>query len=151
MRKKLHIEGLTLHELAEETKQLEKKYGASFEEFMKRSDDEEAEPNVGIDQMIWETLEEARRERIRSGRIELKISELTPAKVFTPKRMELLKNLADRGRIRIRELAEVTRRPYASIYNDVKLLEKLGFVEVDRVGRNIMVSTPLKEVVVTIA
>jgi len=146
----INIEKMTLGELKEEISKFEKKYGATFEELMRKYEDEEANPEVAIDQMIWETLEETKKERLLSGRIELKNSEPNPTQVFTPKRMELLKVLSEKSPATIKELAEKTRRHLKAVYNDIKLLEKLEFVKIKKKEGNLNVSISIKQVIVKI-
>jgi len=49
-------------------------------------------------------------------------------KVLSKRRIELLKILHDRGSLSIRELSRILQRDYKNVYQDVKLLKKIGLI-----------------------
>ena len=59
----------------------------------------------------------------------------TLLKYLTPKRFELLNALHGMGHVSINALAKKLNRQYRNVFDDVKLLEKLGLVEKDEENR----------------
>ena len=53
---------------------------------------------------------------------------------LTPKRFELLAELRKVGHVSINALAKHLHRQYRNVYNDVKVMERLGLVEKDTAG-----------------
>ncbi|HHN63748.1 MAG TPA: hypothetical protein ENK09_00100 [Nitrospirae bacterium] len=52
--------------------------------------------------------------------------------VLSKCRIELLKILHDRGLSSIRELSRILQRDYKNVYQDVKLLKKIGLIHEDQ-------------------
>ncbi len=52
--------------------------------------------------------------------------------VLTKRRIELLKILHTRGILSIRELSRILNRDYKNVYQDVKLLKKIGLIHQDK-------------------
>jgi len=52
----------------------------------------------------------------------------TLLKILTPRRLELLKFLHDKGNMSIRALAAALKRDYKNVYQDVKLLVTIGLI-----------------------
>lgn len=59
----------------------------------------------------------------------------TLLKYLTPKRFELLSVLHSMGHASINALAKSLHRQYRNVFDDVKLLERLGLVEKDEENR----------------
>lgn len=55
----------------------------------------------------------------------------TLLKFLTPKRFELLNTLHAMGHVSINALAKKLHRQYRNVFDDVKILERLGLVEKD--------------------
>ena len=55
----------------------------------------------------------------------------TLLKYLTPKRFELLNSLHAMGHVSINALAKKLHRQYRNVFDDVKILERLGLVEKD--------------------
>lgn len=146
----IRLDRLSLGELEREIEKYQRKYGMSFDEFMKSYDDDEAKPDTALDQIVWETLEEAKAARIRSGRIDVKVSEERPVVVFTPKRVEILRALSKKSPATVRELAKLTGRPEKAVYNDVRLLQAHGFVKLEGGRGRKTVSLLVREVLIRI-
>jgi predicted transcriptional regulator len=52
----------------------------------------------------------------------------TLLKVLSPRRLEALKKLHNAGPLSIKALAEMLKRDYKNIYEDIKALERVGLV-----------------------
>jgi predicted transcriptional regulator len=59
----------------------------------------------------------------------------TLLKYLTPKRFELLNILHTMGHVSINALAKKLHRQYRNVFDDVKILERLGLVEKDEENR----------------
>ena len=59
-------------------------------------------------------------------------------KVFTDKRIELLKIIRNHEPVSIYALAKILKRDYKNVYQDVKFLENLGLI--DQGSRNLSIS-----------
>ncbi|HYS42413.1 MAG TPA: hypothetical protein VEM32_00390 [Geobacteraceae bacterium] len=59
----------------------------------------------------------------------------TLLKYLTPKRFELLNTLHAMGHVSINALAKKLHRQYRNVFDDVKVLERLGLVEKDEENR----------------
>jgi predicted transcriptional regulator len=69
------------------------------------------------------------------------------AALLTPKRLELLYNLATVRVDSISDLAQKVRRNVKNVYEDLKVLDKLGFVKLNRrKGRALIPETLVKEI-----
>ena len=68
--------------------------------------------------------------------------------MLTPKRLELLDEIADRHVESINELAKSLRRNVKNVYNDIKILERLGFIRLSREGRGLVPELLVQEVTI---
>lgn len=59
-------------------------------------------------------------------------------KMLTPRRLELLDFLALQSVSSINELAEQLQRDVKNVYNDLKILEELGFISLRQEGRRLV-------------
>ena len=76
--------------------------------------------------------------------------DLTPEqyKRITPKRLELLEHLSRDRAGSINELAKLVGRDVKNVYNDLRLLESLGFVQLEREGRRLVPERLVYEITV---
>ena len=76
--------------------------------------------------------------------------DLTPRqyKKITPKRLELLEHLSGDRAGSINELAKLVGRDVKNVYNDLRLLESLGFVQLEREGRRLVPERLVHEITV---
>jgi predicted transcriptional regulator len=66
--------------------------------------------------------------------------------VLTPKRIELLRQLAVSRVDSINDLAKKLRRNVKNVYNDLQVLRKIGFVKLNKKGRAVIPETLVKEI-----
>jgi predicted transcriptional regulator len=67
--------------------------------------------------------------------------------VLTPKRIEVLSVLHDKGPLAIRALAKLLHRDYKNVHQDIQILERIGLVEETREG---LVAAPFNRIVAEI-
>jgi len=65
----------------------------------------------------------------------ISLSEEEQGRLITPKRLELIRTLRDRGELTVSQLAELLDRRLDTISRDLKALAKHGIVEFKREGR----------------
>jgi len=64
------------------------------------------------------------------------LSDALKAKLFTPRRLQLIAALQDRPVASISELAERLKRPVASVSRDIRVLHAYGLVDLKQEGRS---------------
>jgi len=100
----------------------------------------------------WASLVHAYRGYVEEGELDYSIEELrdlAPEEmaVLTPKRLELLYSLGGQRIESINDLARKTRRDVKNVYQDLQLLNGLGFVIFKKMGkRNIIPETLIEEI-----
>ena len=146
------VRRLTLEEIGKRIEGFVKRWGMPFDEF------EELFLNKKIDRTMidiyyeWASLVHAYRGYVEEGELDYSIEELrdlAPEEmaVLTPKRLELLYSLGGQRIESINDLARKTRRDVKNVYQDLQLLNGLGFVIFKKMGkRNIIPETLIEEI-----
>ena len=70
---------------------------------------------------------------------------------LTPKRIELMDEIARASATSINDLASKTKRDVKNVYVDLKILEKLGFVSMRRQGRRVIPELKVQEITLFLA
>ncbi len=87
---------------------------------------------------FWEEIKET--VATQKGKIEYisvgSIEELN--RILTPQRKKLLDVIKNKKPSSLKQLAEIVNRDYKNIYEDVILLEKAGFLKLERKGRKLV-------------
>jgi len=150
------VRRLTLEEISKRIEGFGKKWGMSFDEF------EELFLNRRVDRDMvdvyyeWASLVHAYRGYMEEGELDYSVEELRDLTseelaFLTPKRLELLFNLGGQRIESINNLARKTRRDVKNVYQDLKLLSKLGFVIFKKMSkRNIIPETLIEEITLLI-
>jgi DNA-binding transcriptional ArsR family regulator len=150
------VRRLTLDEVKSKIRQFEKEYDMTFDEF------EELFLNRKLDRRMvgtyfeWASLVHAYRGYVEGGELDYVIEELRDLSLeetalLTPKRIELLYSLANLRVDSINKLAQKTRRNVKNVYQDLKVLQSLGFVTFRKHGRrNIVPGTLVEEITLLI-
>jgi len=150
------VRRLTLEEIGERVKSLERKWGMTFDEF------EELFLNKRLDRGLvdvyyeWASLVHAYRGYMEGGELDYTTEELRDLTtdelaLLTPKRLELLYSLGGQRIESINDLARKNRRDVKNVYQDLQLLSKLGFVSFRKMGkRNIIPQTLIEEITLLI-
>jgi len=143
---------LSLDEVAERLAGFERSLGLSFEEF----EDRLLAGLVSQEQLgtyvEWAALNDAYRAYEESGELDyvvedsFELEERALERLLSPRRLELLVQLAARGYESMNDLARRIRRDPKNVYEDLKALEKLRLVRLRRAGsRNVVPETPIEE------
>ena len=150
------VRRLTLEEIGERVKGLERNWGMTFDEF------EELFLNKRLDRgsvdvyYEWASLVHAYRGYMEGGELDYiteELRDLTTEELalLTPKRLELLYSLGGQRIESINDLARKNRRDVKNVYQDLQLLSKLGFVTFKKMGkRNIIPQTLIEEITLLI-
>jgi hypothetical protein len=146
------VRQLTLDEVEERIRRFEKKHGMTFDEFEELFLKRKLDRHMVSTYFEWASLVHAYKGYVEGGELDYVIEELrelTPKEttLFTPKRIELLYSLANLRIESINSLAQKTRRNVKNVYQDLKTLQKLGFVTFKKRGRrNIVPETLVEEI-----
>jgi hypothetical protein len=150
------VRNLSLEEVQKRIEEFEKRQGMKFEKFEELLLKRKINPYLMSEYVEWAELVHAYHGYIESGELDYVIEELRElnpleASFLTPKRLELLYNLANLHVESINDLAQKTRRNVKNVYQDLLVLKKLGFVTFKKKGkRNIVPETPIKELTLLI-
>jgi len=146
------VRELTPEEVLRRIKRYEKEFGMSFDDFeelfLKRRIDRS---KIGA-YFDWAGLIHAYRGYVEGGELDYMIEELREfspqqMRLLTPKRIELLYSLVSLRVESISDLARKLKRNVKNVYQDLKILKKLGFVEFRKRGkRNIVPETLVEEI-----
>lgn len=146
------IRRLTPEEVRSRIKQFEKKFESTFDEFEELFLGRKLARGKAGSYFEWASLVHAYRGYVEGGELDFVIEELRDlspeeAALLTPKRIELLYSLASLQAESINKLAQKTRRNVKNVYQDLKVLQNLGFVTFRRSGRrNIVPETLVEEI-----
>ncbi len=142
---------LTSEEVEEKIKRFEKEYGTSFEKLKELST--KRRPNIKFARAYteWAELVDSYKGYVEYGELDYIVEEVRDFKLeqvalLTPKRIELLYQLATLRVESINDLAKKTKRSVKNVYQDLKVLKRLGFVSLSkRKGRALIPETLVKE------
>jgi predicted transcriptional regulator len=67
----------------------------------------------------------------------LSLSEDEVTKIFTKKRLEIIRTIKEKRPASISSLAEMVKRDLTAVERDLKILEKLRIVELEKIGRTV--------------
>jgi len=147
------VRRLSLDEVVKQMKKFESKLGTSFLEFQKRFTEGRLDPGLFGEYVEWADLVHAYEGYVESGELDYSSEEVIDLrdkdfeKLLTHKRVELLVALASLRVESINELARRVKRSVKNVYGDLKILERLGFVQLRKLGkRNIVPEVLVKEI-----
>ena len=147
------IKRLNLDEVVKRMKKLESKLGTSFLEFEKRFAEGRLDPGLFGEYVEWADLVHAYEGYVESGELDYFSEEVIDLRdkdferLLTHKRVELLAALASSRVESINELARSVKRSVKNVHGDLKVLERLGFVQLRKLGkRNIGPEVLVKEI-----
>ena len=146
------IRDLTPEEVEEKIQKFEKELGVSFEKFEELFLKQKLDAKFARAYFEWAELVDSYKGYIEDGQLDYAIEEIKDFKpeqiaLLTPKRIELLYQLAALRVESINDLAQKARRNVKNVYQDLQVLSKLGFVKLNkRKGRTIIPETLLKEI-----
>jgi DNA-binding transcriptional ArsR family regulator len=143
---------LASEEIEERIKTFEKEFGVSFEKFEELFLRQKLDTKHARVYFEWAELVDSFKGYVEEGTLDYTVEEtkdLNPeqAALLTPKRLELLYNLATVRVDSISDLAQKVKRNVKNVYEDLKVLGKLGFVKLNRrKGRALIPETLIKEI-----
>ena len=147
------VKRLSLNEVVKRIKEFESRLGASFLEFEKRFTEGRLDPGLFGEYVEWADLVHAYEAYVESGELDYASDEVIDLRdrdferLLTHKRIELLVALASSRVESINELARRVKRSVKNVHGDLKILERLGFVQLRKLGkRNIAPEVLVKEI-----
>ncbi|MGQ9624926.1 MAG: HVO_A0114 family putative DNA-binding protein [Candidatus Bathycorpusculaceae bacterium] len=146
------IRNLTPEEVEVRLKRFEKEFGMSFEKFEELFLKQRLDAKLVRAFFEWSELMDSYKGYAEEGTLDYVVEEFRDLKphesvLLTPKRIELLYKLAALRVESINDLAQKVRRDVKNVYQDLKVLSKLGFVKLNRQkGRTIIPETLVKEI-----
>lgn len=150
------VRNLSLEEVCKRIEELEKQQGMRFDEFEELLLKNKLDHHMLGVYLEWAGLVHSYRGYIESGELDYIVEEFREIgskeiSLLTPKRLELLYNLANLHVESINDLAQKTRRNVKNVYQDLLVLKKLGFVIFKKRGkRNIVPETSVEELTLLI-
>jgi ribosomal protein L29 len=146
------IRNLSPEEILERIRKFEKEFGMSFERFEELFLRQKLDAKHVRAYFEWAELVDSYKGYVEEGTVDYVVEEIKDFKpeqaaLLTPKRMELLHQLATLRVESINDLAQKVRRNVKNVYQDLKVLSKFGFVKLNkRRGRAIIPETLVKEI-----
>ncbi len=143
---------LTSEEVQDKIRKFEVEFGMSFENFEERFLRHELEARFARVYFEWAELVDSYKGYVEDGELdytaeETKDFEPEQAALLTPKRLELMYQLAALRVESINDLAQKVKRDVKNVYQDLEVLGKLGFVKLSkRKGRALIPETLVKEI-----
>lgn len=146
------VRDLTPEEVMEKIQKSEKELGMSFERFEELFLKKKLDAKLVRTYFEWAELVDSYKGYVEDGQLDYTVEEtkdFDPEQValLTPKRIQLLYQLAALRVESINDLAQKIRRNVKNVYQDLQVLSKFGFVKMNkRRGRAIIPETPVKEI-----
>lgn len=146
------VRELTPEEVRERIKGFERDFGMNFERFEESFLKKKLSGKLAKAYFEWAELVDSYRGYVEEGQLDYAIEEtreLKPeqAALLTPKRIELLYQLAVLRVDSINDFAQKVGRNVKNVYEDLKVLSKFGFVRFNRrKGKALVPETPVKEI-----
>jgi hypothetical protein len=146
------IRDLTSEEVEERMRRFEKQFGMSFEKFEELFVRHELSANSAKAYSEWAELVDSYMGYVEEGQVDYtveEVREIRPEQVarLTPKRIELLYQLASLRVESINDLAQKVKRDVKNVYQDLQVLSKFGFVKLrKRKGRALIPETLVTEI-----
>jgi len=146
------VRDLTSEEVMEEIKRFEKELGMSFEKFEELFLERKLDAKFVRAYFEWAELVNSYKGYVEDGQLDYSVEEIKdfePEQIalLTPKRIQLLYHLATLRVESINDLAQKIRRNVKNVYQDLQVLNKIGFVKLSkRRRRAIIPETLVKEV-----
>jgi hypothetical protein len=146
------IRDLTSEEVEDKIKRFEKDFGMNFEEFEELFIRQKLDAKLVRAYFEWAELVDSFKGYVEDGELDFTAEEIKDYKpeqaaLLTPKRIELLYQLAALRVESINDLAQKIRRDVKNVYQDLKVLRRFGFVKLSkRKGRALIPETLVKEI-----
>jgi len=146
------IRDLTSEEVEEKIERFEKELGMSFEKFEELFLKQKLDAKFARAYFEWADLVDSYKGYMEDGQLDYTVEEIKdfePEQIalLTPKRIELLYQLAALRVESINDLAQKVRRNVKNVYQDLQVLNRFGFVKLNKhKGRALIPETLVKEI-----
>lgn len=146
------IRNLTSEEVGEKIRTFEKEFGMGFETFDELFLKQRLDSRLARIYFEWAELVDSYKGYIEEGTLDYTIEEIRDLEpeegaLLTPKRIELLYQLASLRVESINDLAQKVKRNVKNVYEDLQVLSNLGFVILNKQkGRALVPETLVKEI-----
>jgi predicted transcriptional regulator len=147
------VKRIPLNEVRERVAAYVRKYGNQYQLLSKEFESGKMPRDRFNDYIEWSSMIHALRAAGEGEDFDYYAEEdldLTPEEFdsFTPKRLELLDYLADEHVSSINGLANRVGRDVKNVYNDLRILERLGFIRLVREGKSLVPELLVQEVTI---
>lgn len=146
------VRNLTPEEVEEKIKNFERMFGMSFDKFERLFLKKRLNAKSSKAFFEWAELIDSYKGYLEEGTLDYTVEEIKDFKpehvaMLTPKRIELLYQLATSRVESINDLAKKLRRNVKNVYQDLQVLKKIGFVKLNkRKEKAIVPETLVKEI-----
>jgi predicted transcriptional regulator len=147
------VKRIPLNEVRERVAAYVRKYGNQYQQLSKEFESGKMPRDRFNDYIEWSSMIHALRAAGEGEDFDYYAEEdldLTPEEFdsLTPKRLELLDYLADEHVSSINGLANRVSRDVKNVYNDLRILERLGFIRLVREGKSLVPELLVQEVTI---
>jgi len=147
------VKRIPLNEVRERVAAYVRKYGNQYQQLSKEFESGKMPRDRFNDYIEWSSMIHALRAAGEGEDFDYYAEEdldLTPEEFdsLTPKRLELLDYLADEHVSSINGLANRVGRDVKNVYNDLRILERLGFIRLVREGKSLVPELLVQEVTI---
>lgn len=146
------VRNLTPEEVNERIKRFEKELNVSFEELERLFLEQKLDSRLVKAYFEWAELVDSYRAYVEGGALDYVVEEVKDLKpeqiaLLTPKRVELLYQLAALRAESISDLARKVKRDVKNVYRDLQVLNGFGFVKLNRRRKGAVIpETAVKEI-----
>jgi len=144
------VRDLTSEEVREKIEKFEREFGVTFEKFEELSIGKKLDAKSASAYFEWSELVDSYKGYTESGELDYTIEEIRDLKpeqiaLLTPKRVQLLYQLATLRVESINDLAQKVKRNVKNVYQDLQVLSDLGFVTLNKRGKRAITPETLVE------
>lgn len=146
------VRDLTSEEVIKKIHKFERDFGMSFEKFEELFLEKKLNAKFARIYFEWAELVDSYKGYIEDGQLDYSVDEIKDFKpeqaaLLTPKRIQLLYQLAITRVESINDLAKKAGRNVKNVYQDLQVLRKFGFVKLNKQkGRALIPETLVKEI-----
>ena len=145
------VRRIPLTEVTDRIEQYEKQFGASLDDVSNQFAEKALDQEAFDDYVEWMAMEHALGAYVEGEAFDYlteEILDMEPQDLskLTPKRLELLDQMSRHNADSINELASSIGRDVKNVYNDLKILESLGLIELVKDGRRMIPDLLVKEI-----
>jgi predicted transcriptional regulator len=145
------VRRIPLTEVTARVEQYKKQFGASLDDVSNQFSEKALDQEAFDDYVEWMAMEHALGAYVEGEAFDYlteDIRDLGPQDLskLTPKRIELLDQMSRHNADSINKLASSIGRDVKNVYNDLKILESLGLIELVKNGRRMIPDLLVKEI-----